>query len=642
MRAHAALRGLLATQAPRTFVVERDADVEAALDGYLGAFAPSDPVSLVIPLAPGADPDPLYARLVGRIGALGHDPEAIPDVAVHLWAPGATVPATAVMASPEAWRAAADPEPSATAEPRAALVVRLPSDDAEAAAQLRATLDAGVGADVELLVALADGQAAPLALRPSARLVRHAPDAGRRAVLARALGASRAPLVAALEPHVLPEPGFLEPLLAAVADGAAALAAPVLDGAHGLRVGADGALWPLAAGDTPDALPLDALAATRATWLAMPAALPPRDGHAEAQLGAWATARGPLAVPAASRARRAPAPPATVIVCTRDREEILEDVVELVVAQGARRAAASSTTARPTGRPRSPPRWPRATPASCASSTSRSAACRAPATPARAAARHDLLIYIDDDARPVPGWLPAFARELARPGVVCAGGPITGLWPPERTPEWPAPGLEALYGILDHGDGDRTLVAPDIVYGGNWGIHRSALEQVGGFDPDLGVAPGVRIGGEEAAVAWSLQRGDLGATRYVAAAGVGHLIGAHRVTDRYLADRGLTIGLERPRHRADATPEDLMRSAQLAAHALHQRAPLSGTLRLEDVLDAIAVSDLEPVEKVTAAASLGEMAACLLLLGLRQAEIGAMTVTLTAGHLNGLLEPVAA
>ena len=98
---------------------------------------------------------------------------------------------------------------------------------------------------------------------------------------------------------------------------------------------------------------------------------------------------------------------------------------------------------------------------------------------AAAAARHDLLLYLDDDARPAPGWLAAAARELARPGVANVGGPIAALWPAERDPEFPAPGLEPLFSVLDRGDADRTLVPPDVVYGANWGVRRTALDAVG-------------------------------------------------------------------------------------------------------------------------------------------------------------------
>jgi GT2 family glycosyltransferase len=374
----------------------------------------------------------------------------------------------------------------------------------------------------------------------------------------------------------------------------------------------------------------------------MPATLPSRDGHAETQLAAWAAARGPLAVAAASRVRRAPAPPASVIICTRDRHDILADVAELVVAQGAAELLIvdnGSTDDTPAVAAALAERHPGVVRVVEEPQAGLSRARNAGAL----AATHELLIYLDDDARPAPGWLPALARELARPGVVGAGGPITGLWPDERTAEWPAPGLEALYGILDHGDGDRTLVAPEIVYGGNWGIRRTALEAVGGFDPQLGVGPGVRIGGEEASVTWRLQRAGLGVTRYVAAAGVGHLIGAHRLTDRYLAERGLTIGLERPRHLADTTPEQLMQSAQQAAQALHAAvSPLQGDLRLEDVLEAIVASALPQLHQVRAAIALGELAACVLLLGERQVLLGDLAIALEPEHLNGALEPVGA
>jgi GT2 family glycosyltransferase len=670
--AHAALRTLLAAAAPRLFVAGGDLSADGALRdvlaGYLGAFVEDDPVSLAIPIGDGADPDALLARLVAALGALGHDPEHIPDVALMAWPDGAVLPSAAVAAPPLDWHATTAIAPptgavvaptadglarpgvaSPVATPPVAVVVRLPEDAADAEIQLAAVAAAGLPADAAELLLVAHEPCTPeleaVLAEAVARVVRIGAHLGRRAALQRAVAATAAPTVVAIEPHVLPRPGFLAPLVAAVQDGAS-FAAPTVDGAHGLRVGADGALWPRAAADpgAPDALTLDCLAATRETWLDAPVALPSREGHAEVQLAAWATARGPLALVATAAVRRAPAPPASVLICTRNRAEELEDCVALLVACGAEDVVIvdnASTDATPQLAAELAARHPGTVRAVREERPGLSHARNA----AAAAARHDLLLYLDDDARPAPGWLSAAARELARPGVANVGGPIVALWPAQRDPDFPAPGLEPLFSVLDRGDADRTLVPPDVLYGANWGVRRGALDAVGGFDPAFGYGPGVAIGGDEVSIAWRIARAGLGTTRFVAAAAVGHRIDAARLTDGYLVRRGFTVGVERVRHAAalDAPdPERLQRDAGLAAARLARIVQASGPHRVESVLDGIERSPLDPRVRVMAADALGEVAASVLLLGETEATIGALRLLLSPGHVDGVIEPFGA
>jgi glycosyltransferase involved in cell wall biosynthesis/GT2 family glycosyltransferase len=653
--AHAALRTLLVDAAPRLFVAANDLSADGALRdvlaGYLGAFAEGDPVSLVIGVGDGADPAALFARLVEALGALGHDPDHIPDVALLAWPEGAVLPAGAVAAPPADWHAAgAAPALAPVTPPPVAVIVRLPEDAADAEVQLAAVAAAGLPEDTELLL-VAHEPCAPeleavLASAPvaaTARTVRIGAHLGRRAALQRAVAATAAPTVVVLEPHALPRPGFVAPLVAAV-HGGAVLAAPVVDGAHGLRVGDDGALWPREAGapGAPDALALDCLAATRETWFDAPAALPSRDGHAEAQLAAWATARGPLALVAEAQVRRAPAPPASVLICTRNRSEELEDCVALLIASGAEDVVIvdnASTDATPALAAALADRHPGKVRAVHEARPGLSHARNA----AAAAARHDLLLYLDDDARPAPGWLAAAARELARPGVANVGGPIAALWPAEREPEFPAPGLEPLFSVLDRGDVDRTLVPPDVVYGANWGVRRTALDAVGGFDPAFGYGPGVAIGGDEVSIAWRIARAGLGATRFVAAAAVGHRIDAARLTDGYLVRRGFTVGVERVRHAIALDGMDrgkLQRDAGPAASRLARIVQATGSHRVESVLHSIERAPLDPRVRVMAADALGEVAASVLLLGEREATIGPLRLLLSPGHLDGVIEPI--
>jgi ceramide glucosyltransferase len=95
------------------------------------------------------------------------------------------------------------------------------------------------------------------------------------------------------------------------------------------------------------------------------------------------------------------------------------------------------------------------------------------------AARHDILVMIDDDVLVAPDLLEILLASLAEPGV----GAVTCLY--QAAPE---PGLAARLGALAINDwfipsvlvdlGRREM---DLCYGAVIAIHRSALDAIGGF-----------------------------------------------------------------------------------------------------------------------------------------------------------------
>jgi glycosyltransferase involved in cell wall biosynthesis len=91
-------------------------------------------------------------------------------------------------------------------------------------------------------------------------------------------------------------------------------------------------------------------------------------------------------------------------------------------------------------------------------------------------ARHDVVVFTDDDCLPAPGWLDAFGSAL-EDDTSFAWGQVT------------VPAGRA--GIAEHGeDGpDRAVRGTDVGTLGpscNLAVRRSALEAVGGFDEVLG------------------------------------------------------------------------------------------------------------------------------------------------------------
>jgi glycosyltransferase involved in cell wall biosynthesis len=201
-----------------------------------------------------------------------------------------------------------------------------------------------------------------------------------------------------------------------------------------------------------------------------------------------------------------------------------------------------------------------------------------------AAARGELIVFVDDDVIASPGWLTAIlAGARAAPDRDVFGGPIRARLEgggPRACGREPAP-----ITTLDLGPTDRDC---EHVWGANMAIRARALERLGGFDETLSGR-----GDEEE---WE--------RRYAAAGG--------RV--RYLAG----AGLEHRRTAADATVRALSR----AAYALGR------TARRNDVRKHVAT----PL-----GAELRVLAGCAWHIVRRRCAIGIVMFAHTAGRLREAL-----
>jgi O-antigen biosynthesis protein len=227
-----------------------------------------------------------------------------------------------------------------------------------------------------------------------------------------------------------------------------------------------------------------------------------------------------------------PLPPISVVVCTRDRPELLAECLaalqrlrypsfEVIVVDSASRDEATARVVEGT-----PARYVREARPGLNWARRRGAA----------EARHDIVAYVDDDVRVDPWWLHGMSDAFSDPSVAVA----TGLVLPAEL-ETRAQHLFERYGGMGKGFRARSFRAAGMTAGARLAVHalgvganmalrRAALERLGGFDTrlDLGtpargggdlemfsraLAAGLTVRYEPRALAWHRHRRDLEALR---------------------------------------------------------------------------------------------------------------------------------
>ena len=171
-----------------------------------------------------------------------------------------------------------------------------------------------------------------------------------------------------------------------------------------------------------------------------------------------------------------------------------------------------------------------------------------------AAARGEVVLFIDDDALAPRGWVAAHLAAYAHdPAVVGVGGPIALRWPDGR-PGWLAPRLEHWYSALDHGDDAvATWPTPHGPYGTNMSVRRATLDEVGGFDTRLGRRGRSLVSSEEGDL-FSRVWATGGTVAYEPATLVLHGVTPDRLSRRWVLRRGWAQGRTNARRQWAATP----------------------------------------------------------------------------------------
>jgi len=115
-----------------------------------------------------------------------------------------------------------------------------------------------------------------------------------------------------------------------------------------------------------------------------------------------------------------------------------------------------------------------------------------------AAARGSLLAFMDDDQLIDEAYLCRLPTLHAETGTACMGGKIA-YYNADGIPAWLAPLIEDV-GQIDLGEGVREMrgaTPRDYLKGGNISFTRAILDQIGGFNTELGRIGDQLLGGEE-------------------------------------------------------------------------------------------------------------------------------------------------
>jgi glycosyltransferase involved in cell wall biosynthesis len=150
-------------------------------------------------------------------------------------------------------------------------------------------------------------------------------------------------------------------------------------------------------------------------------------------------------------------------------------------------------------------------------------------------ARGELLLFVDDDAFPAPGWLVGLAKALRLEDVLAAGGPVEPRFAGEL-PEWFGPTYRPYVTVWDLGPELVDLHYNEYPRGANMGFRRETFERFGGFSHHLGRTGSSLLSCEETELCLRIERGG-GRVVYTPEAPVEHHVDASRITEGWMIDR---------------------------------------------------------------------------------------------------------
>ncbi|MEL6162847.1 MAG: glycosyltransferase family 2 protein [Cyanobacteria bacterium J06628_3] len=157
----------------------------------------------------------------------------------------------------------------------------------------------------------------------------------------------------------------------------------------------------------------------------------------------------------------------------------------------------------------------------------------------------EILAYLDDDAVASEGWLQElYGAYQSNSRLAIAGGKVTLLWPDKvNPPRWLSPGLAGNLGAYDLGESIVNIKNPGQTPRGlNYSIRRSFLDDIGGFDTNLGRVGKNLLSNEELQMTeLALEKG--WEVAYLPNALVAHNVSPERLKRSWFISRGWWQGI---------------------------------------------------------------------------------------------------
>jgi GT2 family glycosyltransferase len=152
-----------------------------------------------------------------------------------------------------------------------------------------------------------------------------------------------------------------------------------------------------------------------------------------------------------------------------------------------------------------------------------------------AAARGELVAFIDDDAWPDKNWLHALDAGFVDAETACAGGRVEAVWPHDTPPAWLAERLFCFFSLVDYGK-QKFLSYPDYPAGTNIAFRKSVFRELGLFREELGRTGASLLSMEEVDMCLRIEDAGL-KVLYLPDAVVFHKIGENRICEAWLEQR---------------------------------------------------------------------------------------------------------
>jgi GT2 family glycosyltransferase len=154
-----------------------------------------------------------------------------------------------------------------------------------------------------------------------------------------------------------------------------------------------------------------------------------------------------------------------------------------------------------------------------------------------------IVVFLDDDAQALPGWLSGYAEAFSQdPTPVMVGGRILPEWEVPK-PWWYPSCRVTILGAYDIGDQVMPFPASDLPVGANFAILKEHLERLGGFSEQLGFTAGrqMALGGEDSLIGAQVRQAQ-GLVLYHPRAVVTHLIRKGKLSPSYFIKRHFIEG----------------------------------------------------------------------------------------------------